>query len=89
MIATNCSSTLDDIKKCLKLKFCMKDLGQISYFLGIQFVCENGMIKMNQARYIEKLWSKFNPLNATRILNITPPSARVFSGSDCVIAIIF
>lgn len=37
----------------------MKDLGEISWFLGIQFVIENKCIKMNQSKYIEKLLSKY------------------------------
>ena len=38
----------------------MRDLGELSWFLGIQFECEGNVIKMNQSRYIEKLLSKFN-----------------------------
>ena len=40
-------------------RFKMTDLGKLSWFLGIQFECENNTIKMNQSRYIEKISSKF------------------------------
>ena len=36
----------------------MTDLGQLSWFLGIQFECKNNTIKINQSRYIE-ISSKF------------------------------
>ena len=37
----------------------MKDLGEISYFLGISFKQGNGVIKMNQKRYIQKILDRF------------------------------
>ena len=51
-------------QKALKVRigimfgFKMTDLGKLSWFLGIQFGCENYTIKRNQSRYIEKI-SKF------------------------------
>ena len=47
------------IKTRLNFKFKMTDLGKLSWFLGIQFQCENNTIKKNQSRYIEKILSKF------------------------------
>ena len=47
------------IKTRLNSRFKMTDLGQLSWFLGIQFECENNTIKMNQFRYI-KMLSKFS-----------------------------
>src|SRR6218665_674824 len=43
-------------------KFKMKDLGQLSWFLGINFTysSESGTIEMNQSRYVEKMLSRFN-----------------------------
>ena len=37
----------------------MKDLGKLSWFLGIEFKCENGTIEMNQTRYLEKVLERF------------------------------
>ena len=48
------------IKTRLKSRFKMTDLGKLSWFLGIQFECENNTIKTNQSRYIEKILSKFS-----------------------------
>ena len=41
------------IKTRLNSRFKMTDLWKLSWFLGIQFECENDTIKMNQSRYIE------------------------------------
>ncbi|XP_033124120.1 uncharacterized mitochondrial protein AtMg00810-like [Anneissia japonica] len=38
----------------------MKDLGKISYFLGIDFKQINGVVQMNQKRYILKVLERFN-----------------------------
>jgi hypothetical protein len=43
----------------MKSKFRMKDLGEISYFLGISFKQGNGVIKMNQKIYIQKILDRF------------------------------
>ena len=37
----------------------MKDLGKLSWFLGIEFKCENGSIEMNQTKYLEKVLKRF------------------------------
>ena len=41
----------------------MKDLGQISSFLGIDFSYENGNIAMNQTTYLNKLLNRFDMQN--------------------------
>lgn len=63
LIGSNCMSFLTDIKNCLNVKFQMKDLGEISSFLGIKFTRENNVIKMSQSKYVEKLLTKFNMYN--------------------------
>jgi len=60
IIAANDESVLQSVKNSLNSKFKMKDIGQLSWFLGIQFVCKPGVIEMNQSKYIEKMLSKFN-----------------------------
>lgn len=46
-------------KQILKDKFKMKDLGKLTYYLGIDFEQGDGYVKMNQKRYIKKVLSKF------------------------------
>lgn len=37
----------------------MKDLGELSWFLGTQFKCNETTIEMSQSQYIDKVLSKF------------------------------
>ena len=46
-IASKTEAHLMKIKTRLNSRFKMTDLGKISWFLGIQFECENNTIKMN------------------------------------------
>jgi len=38
----------------------MRDIGPLSWFLGINFVCKAGEIEMNQSKYIDNLLPRFN-----------------------------
>ncbi len=60
IIASNKTNTIIQFKENMKCEFRMKDLGEISFFLGIDFKRENGVIKMNQKRYIQKILDRFN-----------------------------
>ena len=61
IIATKSESTLQSVKQPLNDRFRMKDLGELSWFLGINFVREGrGVMKMNQSQYIGKILSRFN-----------------------------
>ena len=48
IIAGSNTDVLKEFKECLMMKFKMKDLGILSWFLGIQFKCGNGYVEMNQ-----------------------------------------
>ena len=63
LIASNYAVTLMNVKGNLGKRFQMKDMGKLSWFLGIEFICEGGVIKMNQTKYIERLLSKFRMEN--------------------------
>ena len=47
VIAANTMKCMDEIKKLLKMKFNMKDIGPISWFLGIEFTQTEGLITMS------------------------------------------
>ena len=59
LIASKTEAHLMQTKTRLNSRFKMTDLGQLSWFLGTQFECENNTIKTNQSRYIWKILSKF------------------------------
>jgi len=59
IIAASNESLMCDVKQMLKVKFNMKDLGKLSYFLGIDFEQGDGIVKMNQRRYLCKVLERF------------------------------
>ena len=59
LIALKTEPHIMQIKTRLNSRFKMTDLGKLSRLLGIQFECENSIIKMNQSRYIKKILLKF------------------------------
>lgn len=59
IIAASSVDQLNKFKETMKSQFNMKDLGQISNFLGIQFEQKEGEIKMSQEKYIAKMLERF------------------------------
>ena len=59
LLASNDSEMLNDFKKSLCNNFHMKDLGVLSWFLGIKFDISDDVIKMNQSKCIEKVLCRF------------------------------
>ena len=59
IITASSETSMIEIKSLLKRRFKMTDLGQLHWFLGIQFNCENGEIRMNQSHYLKKVLSKY------------------------------
>ena len=57
LITSKTEAHLMQIKTRLNSRFKMTDLGKLSWFLGIQFECENNAIEMNQSRcYLSSAW---------------------------------
>ena len=82
LIVSKTEADLVQVKTRLNVRFKMTDLRQLSWFLGIQFECENNTIKMNQSRYIEKILSKFGmpdykPCSTSCEMDITKTSDKV------------
>ena len=63
IIASSNLESLTEVKRNLASRFKMKDLGVLSWFLGIEFTCGNGTIKMSQTKYIERILARFNMKN--------------------------
>lgn len=63
LLATKHESTMTRIKDELNRKFQMKDLGIVSWFLGIHFRRDDNSIIMSQARYVERVLEKFSMQN--------------------------
>lgn len=59
IISATSSKLLEGVKESLCQKFKMKDLGELSRFLGTQFKRSETSIEMSQSQYIYKVLSKF------------------------------
>ena len=65
LLASNDSNLLIETNHMLSTHFDMKDLGEASYVLGINILRDkaNGVIKLSQRTYIEKILKRFNMHN--------------------------
>lgn len=59
---------IEDLKSIIKSEFEMSDLGNLSYFLGMEFLYKEGGIILHQAKYASELLKRFNMLNYNAIL---------------------
>ena len=59
IISASNKNILDSVKRSLSEKFKMKDLGKLSWFLGIEFEHGKNYMKMNQTKYLAKILQKF------------------------------
>ena len=50
---------VNDVKCALSNRFRMKDLGQLKWFLGIEFRFKENCTEMNQSSYLDKILKKF------------------------------
>ena len=60
IICSNIEKDLIFFKGILSKRFKMKDLGILSWFLGIQFTFENDCIRMSQSDFVGKVVEKFS-----------------------------
>jgi ribonuclease HI len=67
IIASNSREELVKIKEILMSKFRMRDIGELSYFLGISITRKNGNLYLDQSVYIDKVLKKFNMENCKPI----------------------
>ena len=59
IIASSSKEFMDDFKQKLSNRFNMKDLGELSSFLAIEFERTNETITMSQSRYLKDVVSRF------------------------------
>ena len=62
LLATNDNDMLVEINQLLFSHFDIKDMGEASYVLGIQILCDrpNGIMRLSQQTYIERIMKMFN-----------------------------
>ena len=59
LVASDDKGLIADVKNAMSNEFKMKDLGCLTYFLGIDFKYDDNCIKMNQAKCIERILERF------------------------------
>ena len=59
LITGNCKKEIEDFKGDLIKEFRMSDLGDISYFLGIEFYKSGRGLMMHQKRYASEILKRF------------------------------
>ena len=74
LVTSNVRSFIDELISNLQLDFAMKDLGQLSYFLGIEATRDSSGLHLRQTRYIIDLLDRVN------LIGIRPYRAPCVSG---------
>jgi len=61
LLATNDLGLLHETKKFFSRKFEVKDMGEVSYVMGIEIFCKRsqGLLGLSQKAYINKILEKF------------------------------
>lgn len=59
IIAASSEKLLSDVKQKLKSRFNMKDLGKLSYFLGIEFEQRDDVVVVSQKKYLCKMLERY------------------------------
>lgn len=74
VVAASSVICLKEVKGKLQSKFKMKDLGNLSHFIGIDFTQKVDTVNMNQSRYIEKILERFGMADCTA--RVTPSEIK-------------
>lgn len=64
VITGSCSNTVSQLIKALSTRFSLKDLGQLSYFLGIEILRTAAGLRLTQQKYTTDLLSRTNMAHA-------------------------
>jgi transposase InsO family protein len=59
MLMVGSRNLIDDLKKRLTARFDMHDLGQASFYLGMQLQFDGGFVYLSQHAYVEKVLERF------------------------------
>lgn len=65
LITGNDLAVINDLKASLDEQFKIKDLGKLSYFLGIEFIPSAQGLLMTERKFIAEMLSGFSPSTGT------------------------
>ena len=63
LIASSNNQMLVDMKNNLGNRFKMKDMGILSWFLGMEFIFHDNYVMINHKKYCEKILERFDMMN--------------------------
>jgi hypothetical protein len=81
-LATNDEQLREEVLGKLKEKFLVKDLGDLSHYLGMRVTREGGVTEVTQDAYVEKLLARFN-MDMANPADTPGLPGQVLSKEDC------
>ena len=84
LVTGSCSAMVDDLISYLHNKFSIRDMGHISYFLGIQVHRNVSTLHLSQVKYIQDLLDCTSMGDSKSFLTHGSPK-RTLSQSDCTL----
>ncbi|KAK2398342.1 putative mitochondrial protein [Trifolium repens] len=82
LITGSKTAEIDKVKDKLKREFEMSDLGELSFFLGMEFVKRKGGIVMHQQKYIGEILGKFEMTDCKPISNPSDTNVKLDECAD-------
>ena len=84
LVAAQQAAEVEQIKKSLKERLEIKDMGEIGTFLGVDFqnTVDGKYLTMSQQRYIEELAGRFHLIDANPITKLAPIDTIDLSGGE-------
>lgn len=82
IIACKSVERIRDIKSSLSSRYKMKDLGELSYFLGVNVIQNCGNIFINQAQYSKSILEKYQFNNANAVSTPVDVSSVLDNATD-------
>jgi hypothetical protein len=75
VIMSNSKTAIAEVKQTLSSRFHMKDLGEMTYCLGILVTREGNTLKLSQKRYVDQMLQKFgmsdcNPVSTPAAIDV-------------------
>lgn len=82
LITRSKTSEIENVKNKLKSEFEVTDLGELSFFIGMEFLKMKTGIMMHQQKYIGELLEKFEMNNCNSISNPSETNSKIDECSE-------
>jgi hypothetical protein len=81
-LATNDEKIREEVLEKLKTKFLVKDLGELSHYLGMRVTRDGAVTEVTQDAYVEKLLARFK-LESANSVDTPGVTGQILSKDDC------